>query len=327
MGGGDGGDHCNMGPRHFGQRCDFAGVVHPDLDHRIFGVGRHTRQGQRHAPMIVVAGDRGMGPPLIAQHGAQHFLGRSFTDRASDGDDARLGPGAGGGAERFQPLQHVWYNQQRRVLGHALGHMSDKRGGSAVFQRLGHKIMAVAGGLQRDKEIARFKRARIDRHACCGPIGGTGAPGSGHSVVPGPEHHVNRPSNAATATLACSASSKGRTSSPTIWPVSWPLPAMSRASPGSSTSTARRIASARSPTSVASGQPAITAARMVAGSSLRGLSSVTKTTSAFSAAACPIKGRLPASRSPPAPTMATSLPITCGRMADRAVPTASGVWA
>ena len=68
-------------------------------------------------------------------------------------------------------------------------------------------------------------------------------------------------------------------------------------------------------------------ARIAAGSSLRGLSSVIRTMSAWSAAACPISGRLPASRSPPAPTIAIRRPITCGRIACRAVATASGVWA
>ncbi len=43
-------------------------------------------------------------------------------------------------------------------------------------------------------------------------------------------------------------------------------------------------------------------------SSERGLSSVTMTTSAFSAAMAPITGRLPRSRSPPQPNTQTSLP-------------------
>jgi hypothetical protein len=101
------------------------------------------------------------------------------------------------------------------------------------------------------------------------------------------------PSSAATATLACSTSSKGKTTSPTICPVSCPLPAISSASPGPSASTPRRIASARSPTSVGLGAPrhhrgadrgGVLAARVVVGHEPR---------SAFSAAACPISGRLP----------------------------------
>ena len=66
---------------------------------------------------------------------------------------------------------------------------------------------------------------------------------------------------------------------------------------------------ARSPISVAPGAAARMAARIAAGCSLRGLSSVTMTRSAFSAAMRPMIGRLPASRSPPAPNTTTSLPL------------------
>ena len=50
-------------------------------------------------------------------------------------------------------------------------------------------------------------------------------------------------------------SENGITSEPTIWPVSWPLPATQRTSPGPSIAIARRIASPRSPISIASGAP------------------------------------------------------------------------
>ena len=76
----------------------------------------------------------------------------------------------------------------------------------------------------------------------------------------------------------------GRTLSPTIWPVSWPLPAISSTSPFFSAAMPARIACARSPISVAPGAAARMAARIAAGCSLRGLSSVTMTRSAFSAA-------------------------------------------
>ena len=56
------------------------------------------------------------------------------------------------------------------------------------------------------------------------------------------------------------------------------------------------------------GAPAMISARMAAGSSERGLSSVTMTISALSAAMRPISGRLPRSRSPPQPKTQTSLP-------------------
>ena len=60
------------------------------------------------------------------------------------------------------------------------------------------------------------------------------------------------------------------------------------------------------------GAAARIAARIVAGSSLRGLSSVTITLSAFCAAIAPISGRLPASRSPPAPNTTIRLALHIG---------------
>ncbi len=57
------------------------------------------------------------------------------------------------------------------------------------------------------------------------------------------------------------------------------------------------------------GRRARIAARIAAGFSLRGLSSVTMTRSAFSAAIAPMSGRLPGSRSPPAPNTTTSRPV------------------
>ena len=41
-----------------GQRQDLARMVHADLEDAEFGLARHARERQRHAPMIVVGGDR-----------------------------------------------------------------------------------------------------------------------------------------------------------------------------------------------------------------------------------------------------------------------------
>ena len=88
--------------------------------------------------------------------------------------------------------------------------------------------------------------------------------------------------------------------------------------------TASAIASRRSPTSCTSARSAAgdaarrrraRSARIAAGSSLRGLSSVTTSTSASRAAISPIIGRLPGSRSPPAPITTTSRPVVSGRSA------------
>src|SRR5260370_729341 len=66
-----------------------------------------------------------------------------------------------------------------------------------------------------------------------------------------------------------------------ICPTSWPLPAINRASPGCSAAIPVRIASARSPISLAPFAAVRIAARMDSGFSLRVLSSVTIMVSAF----------------------------------------------
>jgi hypothetical protein len=98
---------------------------------------------------------------------------------------------------------------------------------------------------------------------------------------------------------------------------------------------ARKIASRRSPTSCTSARspagsrstPSSIARRIAAGSSERGLSSVTTRTSARRAATSPISGRLPRSRSPPQPSTTMTRPREPGRTAAIARSTASGVWA
>ena len=61
------------------------------------------------------------------------------------------------------------------------------------------------------------------------------------------------------------------------------------------------------------GMPRRISARIAAGSSLRGLSSVTRVRSARRVAISPITGRLARSRSPPQPNTTTSLPLANGR--------------
>ena len=56
----DGGDDRHMRAHQLGERRDLAGMVHADLEHGIFRVRRAARERQRHAPVIVVGGGRGM---------------------------------------------------------------------------------------------------------------------------------------------------------------------------------------------------------------------------------------------------------------------------
>ena len=167
--GGDGGDHGNVRLRHLCQRRDFSGVVHADLDHGVFRIGRHPRERQRHTPVIVIAVDRGMRAPLVRKDREQHFLGRGFADAACHRDDLCLRAGTRGCAKRLERLEHIIDDQQRRIFGHALGHMGHQCSPCPFVQRHGDKVMPVAHILQRNKQIAWCNGAGINRHAVARP--------------------------------------------------------------------------------------------------------------------------------------------------------------
>ena len=136
-------------------------------------------------------------------------------------------------------------------------------------------------------------------------------------------------SSAQTSRMA-SSSAKGRTWPATSWPRSCPLPSTATMSSGPDADRAAAIASRRFPPSTtvtarplrsaSARAPASTWARIAAGSSLRGLSSVTTTRSAAAAAAAPIGARFSGSRSPPQPS------TTMRRWPDRPASTALTAW-
>ena len=94
-----------------------------------------------------------------------------------------------------------------------------------------------------------------------------------------------------------------------------PCPAITSASPAASMAIAGADGRRPDRRFRAPGAAARIAARIAAGSSERGLSSVTMTTSARRAAISPMIGRLPGSRSPPQPNTTTRRPRTNGRKA------------
>src|SRR5262249_58169429 len=85
----------------------------------------------------------------------------------------------------------------------------------------------------RIRQRARARRAHRRRHR-----------------VDGPERPIGHATLPASAAATASWSLNGSTCLPTIWPVSWPLPAISSTSPRRNSVTEQRIASPRSPISI-----------------------------------------------------------------------------
>ena len=323
----DRGDERDMRAHEADERRDLAGVVHADLEHAEGRVGRQARERQRHAPMIVERRGRGVrrrrSPTAPARAISLALV--LPTEPVIGEDSCRAAPPRG--FARAAPCRAAC--RRRRTAGRppAIGRETSAADGAGLEGARDVVVAVVRVALDGDEQVAGLERARVDRDAGRGPFERRGrrprAPApSSFGVQSG---RVMRRSPAPPA--LSSASENGSTRSPTIWPVSWPLPAMTSASPGSSSLTPSRIASARSPISRAPGAPARIAARIAAGFSERGLSSVTMTTSAARAAIAPIIGRLPGSRSPPQPKTTMSRPVTNGRSAASAFSSASGLCA
>src|SRR3954464_15284635 len=323
----DGGDHRDMRTNQLDQRRDLARMIHSDLEHAELCGPRHERKRERHAPVIIVGRGRCMGLALPAEHKPQRLLGRCLADRPGDGDDPGGRTRARGTGEIVQRPEHVRNNKQRRILRVCAGFLAcHNRETGARLQRGLDELVAIAVlALDCEERLARLDRTGVDRkpaHALRQRARTRRAHG-GHHGVEDPER-LGHATFSFSAAATASWSLNGSIRSPTIWPLSWPFPATSKTSPGCKAATARRIASPRSPISVAPRVAVRIAARIAAGFSLRGLSSVTITASAFSAAIAPISGRLPESRSPPAPNTTTSLRLAYGRSASSALASASG---
>ena len=74
-------------------------MVHANLEDGKLRISRHARQGQRHAPVIVVTGHRGMGSPLKLKDPAQHLFRRGLAHRAGHRQHFRRAPRPRGPAQ------------------------------------------------------------------------------------------------------------------------------------------------------------------------------------------------------------------------------------
>ncbi len=149
-----------------GQRRDLARVVHADLEHAEGAVGRHARQRQRHAPVVVVGLLGRVRRPRQAQAVAQHLLGAGLADAAGDGNDAPVAAGARGAADAFQRPQRI-VDAQQRAAGVAAVHIAARHDGRGRpgLEGSWHELVPVARILQGDEHVAGLEAARVDGEA------------------------------------------------------------------------------------------------------------------------------------------------------------------
>ena len=213
------GDHRHMGPDHGDQVADLSGIVHAHLEHAALARLRHAREGQRHAPMIIVAFLAPVGGARRAEDGGQGFLHARLAHRAGDAHPAGGAAVPRAFAKPAQSGQHVVHDDLRPVR--AVG-PRDQDGRGALVQRGLRELMAVALVGQRHEQIARLQGASVDRDARRRPAFALQAPARrGGGFGRGPQRRGRaHGSTSLRWPRMISGSLNGRTLSPTIWPVS-----------------------------------------------------------------------------------------------------------
>ncbi len=166
----DRGDDRDIGAHQARQRPDLARMIHAEFEDRKARIGGTARQRQRHAPVIVVGGGRGMGEAGARQHERQRFLGRGLADRAGDRDHLAVQSLPRRARQIAQAFQHVLDHQQPRIgCKRCALRRRDHRKSGAVLQRRLDEVMAVAAvARDREKGVARLQRAAVDRNAVHG---------------------------------------------------------------------------------------------------------------------------------------------------------------
>ena len=230
MGWSDRGDHRDLRPDQPGQRPDLARRIHAKLVDAVDRVPWLPREAQRHAPVVVVAGGAGVGRPLAGEGQPERLLGAGLADAAGDRGEARAAAGARGLSERGQRLHRVGDHDQRSVGRNAFRQPVHQRRSAALQCAADEIVTVVVRPAQGDEQLARGDAAGIDRDARDGPVALGAAAGRVSDLAGGPERpaQATAPCTAASAARTSTASSNGSTTSPTIWPVSCPLPATTR---------------------------------------------------------------------------------------------------
>ena len=85
----DAGDDADRRPGKLGQRGDLAGMIRPQLQHRVVVDRLDGRHAQRNAELVVEVSRAGRAAEPPAKHAVNHLPGRRLAGAAADGDYRR----------------------------------------------------------------------------------------------------------------------------------------------------------------------------------------------------------------------------------------------
>ena len=159
----DRGDDRGMRADELGQRRDFAGMVHADLEDGVIGIARQPRERQRHAPMIVVGFVRGMDRGQAARASAAAFPWCRSCRRCPS--PRRCAPRCAPAPARPSAFSASSVSATRSSgplaspAKSARDHGERGSGGESL-REIVMPVRAVA--LDGEEQIARLERARID---------------------------------------------------------------------------------------------------------------------------------------------------------------------
>ena len=123
---------------------DFAGMIHPHLDHCGAMRGIQAKQGDGQTNIVIEVAPRGQHriTELGLEDGGNHFLGGSFSVGPRDGNQRQAELGAPGSGQTPQRQQRV-IDHQRGNTGWQFAFIGHQQGGSTTGNRLFKKIMGV----------------------------------------------------------------------------------------------------------------------------------------------------------------------------------------
>ena len=163
----DRGDDRDMRADQPRQRLDLAFVIHAHFEHGVTCACGASGERQRHAPVVVVGRDGGMGLAVLRQRKPQRLLGSGLADRAGDADHLGLRARSRGHGESAQSGKHIGHDEERRIAGKLAAPVGGDDGEAGFSGKCrGDKIVAVAiVALDGKERVARRQAAAIDGQA------------------------------------------------------------------------------------------------------------------------------------------------------------------